>query len=246
MLGSIRNFSKTIYAKILLGIIIVPFVFWGMGSVFRGGNTNVVGKINNHKISTKDFMNHLNSLNLTNEMIVVNEFNEELKNKFVEVLFKEKDITHLVSTDAGLSNLKKEYYEKYNITDVVLNRFRHQSGDILAMNRLIRSFGLNTSYLPDSMREFQKEGGGFPTTGVISIVYSVIVLGKKDIHIAGIDFYEKDYFVDIKANDHQKRKGLLMKSFIESFMEFFPEVNFTFYTNSSFKSTLNNVIIVNK
>ena len=72
MLGSIRNFSKTIYAKILLCVIIVPFVFWGMGSVFRGGNTNVVGKINNHKISTKDFMNHLNSLNLSNEMIKEN------------------------------------------------------------------------------------------------------------------------------------------------------------------------------
>ena len=54
MLVSIRNFSKTIYAKILLGVVIVPFVFWGMGSVFRGGKTNVVGKINNHKISTKD------------------------------------------------------------------------------------------------------------------------------------------------------------------------------------------------
>ena len=55
MLSSIRNFSKTFYAKILLGVIIIPFVFWGMGSVFRGGSQNTVAKINNHKISTKDF-----------------------------------------------------------------------------------------------------------------------------------------------------------------------------------------------
>ena len=41
MLSSIRKFSTSIYAKILLGIIIIPFVFWGMGSVFSGGNTNI-------------------------------------------------------------------------------------------------------------------------------------------------------------------------------------------------------------
>ena len=43
MLNSIRNFSKTWFAKILLVIIIIPFVFWGMGGVFSGGNTNNPG-----------------------------------------------------------------------------------------------------------------------------------------------------------------------------------------------------------
>ena len=38
MLNNIRNFSKTIFAKILLVIIIIPFVFWGMGGVFNSGN----------------------------------------------------------------------------------------------------------------------------------------------------------------------------------------------------------------
>jgi hypothetical protein len=182
---------------------------------------------------------------LSDEMIIINEFNEELKKRFVEELFEKKNISHMVSADAGLSNLKKEYYHKYNIADVILNRFKDELSVIAAMNNLIKSFGLNTSYLPDSMKEFQKEGGGFPTTGVISIVYSTVVLGKKDIHIAGMDFYEKNYFVDIKVNDHQKRKGLVMKSFIEEFMRKFPDVKYTFYTNSSFKSDLKNVIIVN-
>ena len=35
MLNSIRNFSKTIFAKILLFIVIIPFVFWGMGGVLQ-------------------------------------------------------------------------------------------------------------------------------------------------------------------------------------------------------------------
>ena len=42
MLGSIRKFSTSIYAKILLGIVIIPFVFWGMGSAFTSGSKNIV------------------------------------------------------------------------------------------------------------------------------------------------------------------------------------------------------------
>ena len=54
MLNSIRNFSKTIFAKILLVIVVIPFVFWGMGGVFSSGNTNSLAKfdnINNNLIS---------------------------------------------------------------------------------------------------------------------------------------------------------------------------------------------------
>ena len=50
MLNNIRNFSKTLPAKILLAVIIVPFVFWGMGGVFNRGNTNNIVKINNYTI----------------------------------------------------------------------------------------------------------------------------------------------------------------------------------------------------
>ena len=46
MLNKLRNFSKGKLAGVLVGIIIIPFVFWGMGSVFSGGNTNSIAKIN--------------------------------------------------------------------------------------------------------------------------------------------------------------------------------------------------------
>ena len=54
MLGSIRKFSGSIYAKILLGIIIIPFIFWGMGSSIRGGNKNIVVVIEKEKYSIQD------------------------------------------------------------------------------------------------------------------------------------------------------------------------------------------------
>ena len=69
MLGKLRSFSKSKLATVLVAIIIVPFVFWGMGSVFSGGNTNSIAKINNHNVSTKDFINHLNNTDLSNEKI---------------------------------------------------------------------------------------------------------------------------------------------------------------------------------
>ena len=60
MLNKLRGFSNTKLAGVLITIIIIPFVFWGMGSVFSGGNSNNVAKINNETISTQDFINYIN------------------------------------------------------------------------------------------------------------------------------------------------------------------------------------------
>ena len=74
MLNSLRNFTKSFWAKIVLIIIIIPFVFWGMGSVFSGGSQNTVAKINNYSISTKNLMDHVSSLNINHEIIFFNSF----------------------------------------------------------------------------------------------------------------------------------------------------------------------------
>ena len=67
MLNSIKKYSKTFFFKVLVGIIILPFLFWGMGDVFSGGSQNVVAKIDSQKISTRDFVNYLNILNLSDQ-----------------------------------------------------------------------------------------------------------------------------------------------------------------------------------
>ena len=61
MIGSLRNFAKTKLAAVFVFIIIIPFVFWGMGSMFNTGNTNNIAKIDNTNISTQDFMKYINS-----------------------------------------------------------------------------------------------------------------------------------------------------------------------------------------
>jgi len=60
MLGSIRKFSSTIYAKLLLLIIVIPFIFWGMGSSFTGGSKNVVVVIDDEKYSINEFSEFIN------------------------------------------------------------------------------------------------------------------------------------------------------------------------------------------
>ena len=54
MLAPIRKFSTSIFAKILLLIIIIPFVFWGIGSSLTGGNKNIVVVIDKEKYSIQD------------------------------------------------------------------------------------------------------------------------------------------------------------------------------------------------
>ena len=69
MLTSIGKISKSFFVKLLVGIIILPFVFWGMGDVFRGGNQNVIASIDSKKVSTQEFVEYLRRLNLSEEQI---------------------------------------------------------------------------------------------------------------------------------------------------------------------------------
>ncbi len=67
MLTSIGKKTKSLLIKIFVGIIILPFIFWGMGDVFRGGNLNIIASIDSEKISTQEFLNYVNRLNLSDQ-----------------------------------------------------------------------------------------------------------------------------------------------------------------------------------
>ena len=88
MISSFRNFAKTKFAGLLVFLMIIPFVFWGMGSMFSTGNTNNLAKINNTNISTREFINYVNTLNIPQE-----EIRKNLNNNIIEEL-----LSGLVST----------------------------------------------------------------------------------------------------------------------------------------------------
>ena len=88
MLSSFRKFSNTKIAGVLVGIIILPFVFWGMGGMFSSGNTNTIAKINNKNISTQEFIDYLNNSGIPKKTIESN-----LDKNIVEEL-----LSNLIST----------------------------------------------------------------------------------------------------------------------------------------------------
>ena len=141
MLNSIRNFSKTITAKIFLFIVAVPFVFWGMGDVFTSGNTNSLAKVNNENISTEDFIDHINELNINQNLIkdklednILEEVLSRLiSNKLIELEIKE---ANLVISDKILAEKIKT---NSNFLDENLNFSRSKYEKFLLSNNLTAS-----------------------------------------------------------------------------------------------------------
>ena len=113
MLNKLRNFSKGKLATVLVAIIIIPFVFWGMGSVFQRGKTNSVAKINNFNISTKDFVDHINKSKLSTNKIkeninnnILEEFLTELvSNSLIDIEIK--DLNIMISDKNLAERIKK-------------------------------------------------------------------------------------------------------------------------------------------
>ena len=119
MLNKLRNFSKSKLAGVLIAIIIVPFVFWGMGSVFSGGNTNNIAKINNENISTKDFINYINSSGIDSQYIKDNINNnaiEEILSKIVS-----KKLLDMEINDLNISISDRGLAKKIKSTEVFLD-----------------------------------------------------------------------------------------------------------------------------
>ena len=110
MLGSFRNFSKSKFSAVFIFIVCIPFVFFGMGDMFSSGNTNNIAKINNKKISTEDFLNHINTLEISPEYIKDNldkNVIEELLSTLItsEILYLEVKSFNISLSDNSL--LKK-------------------------------------------------------------------------------------------------------------------------------------------
>ena len=106
MIGSFRKFSGSIYAKILLVIIIIPFVFWGMGSSFTGGSKNVVVVIDKEKYSIAHFRSFLRST--ATKKVEAKDIDQFLFNFISEKLI-EKEIEHfgIKLSDNSLAQLIK-------------------------------------------------------------------------------------------------------------------------------------------
>ena len=138
MLNSIRNFAKTKYASVLVAILIVPFVLWGMGGLFSGGNKNNIVKINNENISTLDFQKHLNLSNIELERIkknIDNNIIEEILTELItkKILMMEVEGLNLIMSDRILN---KKIKKNKNFLDENNNFSRIKYEKFLTTNNL--------------------------------------------------------------------------------------------------------------
>ncbi len=136
MTTSIVKSSKSIFVKILVGIIILPFVFWGMGDVFRGGNQNVVATIDSNKISTQEFVNYVKRLNLDENQIDnlrKTDLLEKILSEYIGKKVFELEIQNqgIVVSDNSLRNIitnDKLFFKKEKFSRTEYEKFLLTSG----------------------------------------------------------------------------------------------------------------------
>jgi len=137
MLSKIREFSKSIYAKIFLVIIAIPFIFWGMGPVFNSGSKNIIVEIDNDKIAIQKFGDFINTHTPLNaklnkdliDQLLTNFISEKVIEKEIEFFDIRLSNSSLKKIIMNTDEFKKENkfsrteYEKYlikNNTNAIL------------------------------------------------------------------------------------------------------------------------------
>ena len=201
MIGSFRNFAKTKFAGILVFIMIIPFVFWGMGSMFSSGGTNTLAKINETNISTQEFIDYLNASGIPQDQIRENldkDIIEEILSgmvsaKLLDLEIEEYDL--IISKETLLKLIKKN--KNFLDDQGKFQRLKYEKF-LLENNQSAPQFELRLKN-----RELQKNLFSFVGAGTVSPKFLVEKLYEKENRKLEIDyinlnkFYrKKDSFTD--------------------------------------------------
>ena len=205
MLSKLRDFSKSKLAGVLITIIIIPFVFWGMGSVFSGGNTNNVVKINNKKISTQDFIEHLNTSNIDPDQLRKNldkNVIEEILGQLISLNILKMEIENLgiLKSDKSLSeSIIKE--KRFLDEDGKFSRIKYE--------KFLIENNVTAGEFERKIREgsLQKELFKYISGGIKSpnfITKSLFLDETKQVNIKyfNLDKHYKNNFTDEEINEY--------------------------------------------
>ena len=136
MLTSIRKFSKSIFAKIFIAIIALPFVLWGMGDIFSSGKQNVIAEINQKKISSKEFINYIQKISITKkemDTIGKDKFFEDLLTNYIseKIISIEGEKKGVELSDVGLKKIligDKNFQKNEKFSRVKYEKFLLENG----------------------------------------------------------------------------------------------------------------------
>ncbi len=224
MLNKIRNFSKTIFAKVLLVIIIIPFVFWGMGGVFSSGSTNTIVKINNHIISTQDFIDYLNNSKISSEIIKKN-----IDNNVLEELLSELVSKTLLNLEMKKLNL--------NITDISLSKRIKQNKNFLDENnnfsrikyeKFLLSNNISATIFEERLKtnELQKQLFSYVSGGIKTPYFLINKTYKEQNKIINLEYINLEKVYKKKNQFSEKEVNLYIKKNEDDLKQDFIDFNY--------------------
>ena len=195
MLNKLKNFSKSKLGAVVVFIVALPFVFFGMGSVFQNKDTNNIAKIDNYNISTKNFTNHISSLGISSE-VIRNNLDQNILEEILSDLLAKKFI-----------ELEIDYYD-ISISDEQLVRIIKKNKNFLdekskfdriKYEKFLIENNINPSDFEKRLknRELEKKlffllNGGINTPEFIVKKYYKYENSKIDLRFINLDnFYKK-------------------------------------------------------
>ena len=158
MLNIIRNLVKSIFGKLLLLVMVASFAVWGMGDLLSSGDSGLVAKVVNQKITINDFYNQFQRK--------LNEFNQSLDKKLTEEEAHNQQITYLVLNEMVYGKLVQEFAEKNSIyisddlikkTIISIPQFQDEDGKfnkILFDSAILSNFNNEAEFTDEISRFF--------------------------------------------------------------------------------------------
>ena len=198
MIGSFRNFAKTKFAGILVFIMIIPFVFWGMGSMFSSGNTNNLAKINNTNISTQEFIDYLNNSGIPQDYI-----RENLEKNIIQEL-----LSGLISStllDLEIKDMNIIISEKILLKEIKTNKnFLDENGNFerIKYEKFLLENNQSAAGFEQRLkkRELQKNLFDYIGAGTVSPKFLTQKLFEEENKKLEIEFINLNNFYDKKED----------------------------------------------
>ena len=268
MISSFRNFAKTKFAGLLVFIMIIPFVFWGMGGMFSSGNTNNIAKVNEKNISTEEFIDYLNNSGVPQEYIRENldkEIIQELLAGLISSTLLDLEIEKLnisISKDTLLKQIKanKNFLdENGNFQRIKYEKF------LLENNHSAASFELRLKKREEQKNLFDYIGAGTISPKFLSKKLfieenkklEIEFLNLKNLYSKKEDITDKEINEFIKENNDQLKveyidfnyvvlnpKNLIgTDDFNQTFFDKIDEIDIDISNEIDFKSIVSNLDI---
>jgi len=185
MLSSFRKFSSSIYSKVFLFIVAIPFIFWGMGDLFNSGNLNTIAKIGNDKISSREFVNFIRNSNQRTD-VLNNQAIESLLYSFVGQKLLEKEVEKFdikLSEQSLALMIKNEQIFSKN------NKFSRTEYEKFLLNNNVNAV-IYERYISNQEKKKQLldfiGGGIIPSEIMINIAYNKIKQ-ERDVKLININ-----------------------------------------------------------